>query len=226
MTRVLLTTVQLPAWCHCHGYQRGPWSLLTLVAVHCMWLWGSGEGRMWGCEGMVRGGMERVRVGGCEAYETFTHDCVTETYTHTHLLLLPPPVPPLLTHTYLQWLGRLTSCFHAQLKLDIAKRHGLTVCVCVCVACVRACMRACMCACRRRVGEKYHRERVEENMSSVTDEYHTHKNVHELSHPHTLTPSPLAQRTAVWRREYPLSREHTARSDVPETENVCWGGGL
>ena len=48
MIRVLLTTVQLPAWYHCHGYQRGPWSPLIPVVDHCMWL----------CEGVERGECE------------------------------------------------------------------------------------------------------------------------------------------------------------------------
>ena len=46
---------------------------------------------------------------------------------------------------------------------------------------------------------------------------------HTLPTPSTpFTPSPLAQRTAVWRRGCPLSHEHTTRSDVPETENITY----
>ena len=32
---------------------------------------------------MARGGMERVKVGGCKAYQTFTHTPLFTPYTHT-----------------------------------------------------------------------------------------------------------------------------------------------
>ena len=93
--------------------------------------------------------------------------------------------------------------------------------MCVCArACVRACVRAGGGECEENiVGSEWKRTYAHEFSDKVNEQMNTTHTKMCMSC-HTLTPSPLAQRTAVWRREYPLSREHTARSDVPETENI------